>query len=132
MGTTYYFIILAFLGAALVVLVVLWIYARRLKDQYQSAPPPVVGMEVRIDLSVEHAARLRSISREPILIRQGDGGVRVQIEHRPMLPLMAFMGQDVSAALAEAAGLVSKEWGPRWVALVSVDEDGVTVARRLG
>lgn len=131
MGTTYY-VILGFLGAALVALVVLWIYARRLKLQYEEGPPVVTGVRVRIDLNPEHAARLREISREPILLKQGDEGVRVQIEHRPMLPLMAFLGQDVSAAFTEAAGLVSREWGPRWVALISVDDDGVTIAQRLG
>ena len=37
----------------------------------------------------------------------------MQIEHRPMLPLMAFVGKDVSAALNEAAARVSEQWGPQ-------------------
>ena len=48
----------------------------------------------------------------------------MQIEHRPMLPLMAFVGKDVSAALTEAAGRVSEQWGPKWVVLLTTREDG--------
>ena len=55
----------------------------------------------------------------------------MQIEHRPMLPLMAFVGKDVSAALTEAAVRVTEEWGPRWVVLVTAREDGSVSVQRL-
>ena len=68
---------------------------------------------------------------EPILIKQGEDGVRVQIEHRPMMPLMAFLGNDVSAALNETAGAVSERYGVKWVVLVSAHEDGRVTLQRL-
>ena len=71
------------------------------------------------------------LSSEPILLKQSEEGVRVQIEHRPMLPLMAFVGKDVSAALTEAAGRVSEQWGPKWVVLLTAREDGDVSVQRL-
>ena len=55
----------------------------------------------------------------------------MQIEHRPMMPLMAFVGKDVSAALGEAAARSPSAWGPRWVVLISAGEDGSVSVQRL-
>ena len=56
----------------------------------------------------------------------------MQIEHRPMLPLMAFVGKDVSAALNEAAVRVSEQWGPQWVVLLTAARRTASVsAQRL-
>ena len=82
--------------------------------------------------SGERRSACKELSAEPILLKQGEEGVRVQIEHRPMLPLMAFAGQGaVSAAFNEAAARVSERWGPRWVVLLSAREDGTVSAQRL-
>jgi hypothetical protein len=48
-----------------------------------------------------------------------------------MIPLAAFMGQDVSAALREAAMRVSQAFGSNWTALVTVAEDGSGKVERL-
>ena len=123
--------ILVFLIVALVALVVVWFLARRMKSDLDVSPSAVAGARASLELTPDSVARLHELSAEPILLKQSEEGVRVQIEHRPMLPLMAFVGKDVSAALTEAAGRVSEEWGPRWVVLITAREDGSVSAQRL-
>ena len=48
-----------------------------------------------------------------------------------MLPLMAFVGKDVSAAITEAAVRVTEQWGPIWVVLLTAREDGDVSVQRL-
>ena len=123
--------ILIFLVVALVALVVVWVLARRMKSDLDTSPSAVAGARAALELAPASAARLHDLSVEPILLKQNEEGVRVQIEHRPMLPLMAFVGRDVSAALNEAAMKVSEQWGPRWVVLLTAGEDGSVTAQRL-
>jgi hypothetical protein len=123
--------VLVFLGVALVALLLVWYYARRVKTDLDSAPAAAAGARAALEMTPANAARLRELSAEPILLKQSEEGVRVQIEHRPMLPLMAFVGKDVSAALTEAAGRVSEQWGPRWVVLLTAHEDGSVKVQRL-
>jgi len=129
--TGVYLWILIFLVAALVALLVVWFYARSVKRDLDESPTAVAGARAVLEVGPASAARLRELSAEPILLKQSDEGVRVQIEHRPMLPLMAFVGRDVSAALNEAAMKVSEQWGPRWVVLLTAGEDGSVTAQRL-
>jgi hypothetical protein len=123
--------ILLFLVVALIALLAVWFYARNVKRDLDTSPTAVAGARAVLDVASAHAARLRELSAEPILLKQSEEGVRVQIEHRPMLPLMAFVGQDVSAALTEAAVRVTEKWGPRWVVLLSAGDDGTVSAQRL-
>ena len=123
--------ILVFLIVALVALVVVWYLARRVKRDLDDAPGAVAGATAALELAPANVARLHELSAEPILLKQSEEGVRVQIEHRPMLPLMAFVGKDVSAALTEAAVRVSEQWGPKWVVLLSAREDGGVSVQRL-
>ena len=123
--------VLVFLVVALVALVAIWFLARRMKTDLDDSPSAVAGARASLVLAPDNAARLHELSEEPILLKQSEEGVRVQIEHRPMLPLMAFVGKDVSAALNEAAGRVSEQWGPKWVVLLTAREDGSVSAQRL-
>jgi hypothetical protein len=127
-----YVYVLVFLVVALAALVFVWIYARRVKSDLDTSPSATAGARVSLELTPDSVGRLRDLSSEPILLKQGEEGVRVQIEHRPMMPLMAFVGQGaVSAALNEAAMRVSEHWGPKWVALLTAREDGTVFAQRL-
>jgi hypothetical protein len=127
-----YAVVLIFLVVALLALLAVWYFARRMKNDLDHSPSAVTGTRAVLELSPDGAHRLRELSEEPILLKQGEEGVRVQIEHRPMLPLMAFVGKgEVSAALNEAAVRVSEQWGPRWVVLLSSREDGTVSAQRL-
>jgi hypothetical protein len=126
-----YLTITIFLVIALVALAVVWWYARRVKQDLDDDRAVVAGARGVIELRPESVAQLRALSSEPILLKQGEEGVRVQIEHRPMMPLMAFIGKDVSSALNEAAGEVSERYGVKWVVLVSAHDDGRVTVQRL-
>jgi hypothetical protein len=127
-----YVYVLIFLVVALAALVVVWYLARRVKSDLDSSPTGATGARAVLQLTPENCAHLRALSPEPILLKQGEEGVRVQIEQRPMLPLMAFAGQGaVGGALNEAAARVSQQWGPKWVVLLAAREDGSVSAQRL-
>jgi hypothetical protein len=127
-----YVVVLLFVAIAIIALIVVWFFARRVKGDLDSSGGAVAGARVVLELTPDTVTRLRELSNEPILLKQGEEGVRVQIEHRPMLPLMAFVGQGaVSAALNETAARVSEQWGPKWVALINAREDGTVSVQRL-
>lgn len=127
-----YAVVLVFLVLALVALAVVWFVARRMKTDLDKSPDAVTGTRAVLEITPQSASRLRELSAEPILLKQGEEGVRVQIEHRPMMPLMAFVGKgEVSAALNEAVARISEKWGPKWVVLLSSREDGTVSVQRL-
>ena len=125
-----YLVIMVFLFLALVALLVVWWYARRVKRDLDE-PKAVTGARGVIELRLDSMAELRQLSAEPILLKQSEEGVRVQIEHRPMMPLMAFVGREVNAALGEAAMAVSERFGPAWGVLLTPGEDGQATVQRL-
>jgi hypothetical protein len=123
--------VLIFLIAALVALVIVYYYARNVKRELDEQGSGVFGQRCTIEVTADHAAQLRALTDQPILIKQTDEGVRVQIDDRPMMPLAAFIGQEVAAALRETAMRVSQAFGSSWTALVTVAEDGTGKAERL-
>lgn len=129
--TSVYVAIMIFLIVALVALVIVWWYARRMKQELDDPDAVVAGARGVIELRPESVDQLRSLSTEPILLKQSEDGVRVQIEHRPMMPLMAFLGKEVSAALQETAGEVTERYGVKWVVLVSPEDEGTVTVQRL-
>lgn len=126
-----YIAVMVFLFAALIGLLILWRYARNVKQDLDAPAGAVVGARGVIELSDVSVEQLRGLSAEPILLKQSEEGVRVQIEHRPMLPLMAFVGKEVSSALAEAAAGVTERYGASWVVLLDASEDGRVGVQRL-
>ncbi len=126
-----YFIVLMFLLVALVALAVAWWYARHVKQELDESSRVVAGARGVIELTPASIEQLRQLSSEPILFKQGEEGVRVQIEHRPLMPLMAFLGKDVSAALGETAIAITERYGVKWVVLVSVGQDDRVTIQRL-
>ncbi len=129
--TSAYVVVVVFLVVALVALAVVWWYARHVKQDLDEATHIVAGARGIIDLTPATMEQLRQLSSEPILLKQGEEGVRVQIEHRPLMPLMAFLGKEVSAALAETAAEITERYGVKWVVLVSVGEDDRVTLQRL-
>jgi hypothetical protein len=124
-------IIIIFAIVALIALAVLWWWATRMKQDLDGQANAVAGVRGEIELPASHAKELRRLSGEPILLKQSEEGVRVQIEHRPMMPLMAFVGKEASAALAAAAAEISERYGVRWAALVTSGDDGRITIQRL-
>jgi hypothetical protein len=128
--TTTNLAILAFLGAALVGLIIAWYWARALKERYE-AEARAQNARVKLELSPGHGDHLRRLTAEPILLKQAEDGVRVQIDDRPMVPLAAFLGGDAAAALREAAARVAQHFGQTWTVLLTVDADESVTVHRL-
>ena len=126
-----YIVVLAFLLVALVGLAAAWLYARHIKQDLDKSSPAVAGTRALIDLTPASMAQLRGMSAEPILLKQSEEGLRVQIDQRPMLPMMAFSGKPAGAALSETAARVTQLYGAKWVILVSTSEDGRVTVQRL-
>ena len=119
-----------FVTVALVALAVVWWYASKVKRELDDSSAIVAGARGVIDLRPDSVAQLRALSSEPILMKQSEEGVRVQIDQRPMMPLRAFLGKDVAGALQETAGEVSERYGVKWVVLVdSSDPERVRIQR---
>jgi hypothetical protein len=123
--------VIVFALLALAALLGLWWYARQLKQDLDSHAAVVAGVRCVIELTPASVSRLRELSSEPILLRQSEEGVRIQVEHRPMLPMMAFAGMQLSGALGEATALITERYGVKWVVLMSAGEDGRVVVERL-
>jgi len=126
-----YIVVLAFLFVALIALALVWWYARRVKEDLDESSRVVGGARGVIELTPASMEQLRRLSSEPILLKQAEDGVRVQIEHRPMMPLMAFLGKEVSAALGETSAEITERYGVKWVVLVSVGQDDRVTVQRL-
>jgi len=126
-----YIVVLAFLFVALITLAMVWWYARHVKQDLDESSRIVAGARGVIELTPAGMEQLRLLSSEPILLKQSEEGVRVQIEHRPMMPLMAFLRKDVSAALGEVSAEITERYGVKWVVLVSVGQDDRVTVQRL-
>jgi hypothetical protein len=124
-------VILLFLFVALIALVIVWYLARNVKQELDAPAGSAAGAHSEFRLSADRISELRSLTVEPILLKQSEEGVRVQIENRPMVPLAVFLGKEVSTALGEAAAAVTQAFGPRWVVLVTPREDGHVSVQRL-
>jgi hypothetical protein len=116
---------------AVVVVLVGAYFARRVKQGLEQPTGPQIGARAEFRLSPERISQLRALTAQPILMKQSEEGVRVQIEDRPMVPLAVFLGQEVTAALGEAAAGVSQTFGASWVALVTPRDDGRVSVDRL-
>ena len=124
-------VILLFLFIALIALVVVWYFARNVKQGLDASEGSAVGARAEFELPADRIHQLRSLSAEPILLKQSEEGVRVQIDNRPMVPLAVFLGKEVSTALGEAAAAVTQAFGAQWVVLVTPREDGRVSVQRL-
>jgi len=119
---------------ALIVLVsVLYWYATRLKRGLESSAPAALAAQTPLSfrLSEASAASLAHLSQEPILIRQGQDGLRVQLDNRPLVPIAILTDLAAAAALREIVAGTSRTYGARWTALVIPSGDGSVSVQRL-
>jgi hypothetical protein len=123
--------VLLFAIVGVIVMLVAWWYARRVKRDLDAAPASFASARGVVDIAPASIQKLLQLSAEPILLKQTPEGVRVQVDQRPMLPLMAFAGQQATGALAETAAAVTERYGMRWVVLVSATDDGRLSVQRL-
>jgi hypothetical protein len=108
-----------------------WYGQRQRKQLDQPLPAAQIGGDEPLALSEGCAQGLRMLSSEPILIKQQLDGTRVQIEHRPMVPIALFASKDAAGSLTEVASRVSQRYGFQWVAIVAVREDGSVTVNRI-
>ena len=89
------------------------------------------GARAEFELPADRIDQLRSLSAEPILLKQSEEGVRVQIDNRPMVPLAVFLGKEVSTALGEAAAAVTQASARSGSCSSAPREDGRVSVQRL-
>jgi hypothetical protein len=85
----------------------------------------------QLDVSQSCVAGLRSLSDEPVLLKQSADGLRVQIETKPLVPVAIFSGKQAADSLKEAAAAVGERYGPIWTVIVSEAGDDSLLVRRL-
>jgi hypothetical protein len=124
---------LVVVAMAMLVLGVYWYGQRKKKqlEEVEAGPVVHIGVDEPLELSEESVAGLCALSPEPILIKQQLDGTRVQIEHRPMVPIALFAGKDAAGALTEVASRLSLRYGLEWVAIVTAHEEGPVTVNRI-
>ncbi len=123
---------LAFFAVAAAVLVVAWWAARRAKRRIdESGKGDRRALITELDVPPVVAGQLAEFTPEPIFLKQGDDGVRVQLENKPFIPLHFLTDQRVAGAMHQVALAVSRRFGPRWACLVTAHADGKVTVRRL-
>ena len=111
----------------------LYWYASRVKRRLDAAPPAALAAQQPLifTLSDTAAASLAHLSQEPILIKQAEDGLRVQLDTRPLVPIAILTDLAAAAALREIVAGASRQYGARWTALVIATGDGSVSVQRL-
>jgi hypothetical protein len=119
--------------ALIVLLSILYWYARRLKRRLEAPATAALAAQVPLTftLSDASAASLAHLSQEPILIKQAEDGLRVQLDNRPLVPIAILTDLAAAAALREIVAGASQKYGARWTALVIPTGDGSVSVQRL-
>lgn len=120
---------------AMAVLVVgVYRYGQRKKrqlDQVETGLAAHIGVDEPLELTEACVEGLLALSPEPILIKQQLDGTRVQIEHRPMVPIALFASKDAAGSLTEVASQLSHRYGLQWAAIVTAHESGSVTVNRI-
>jgi hypothetical protein len=123
---------LAFFAVAAAVLVVAWWAARRARHRIDASGRGDRRLLIsELDVPAAVAGRLVEFTPEPIFLKQGDEGVRVQLENKPFIPLHFLTDQGAAGAMRQVALAVSQRFGPRWACLITARADGKVTVRRL-
>ncbi len=111
----------------------LYWYATGLKRRLDTPSAAVLATQgpLTFALSEKSTASLAHLSQEPILIKQAEDGLRVQLDNRPLVPIVILTDLAAAAALREIVAGVSRDYGARWTALVTTAADGSIKVQRL-
>jgi hypothetical protein len=111
----------------------LYWYASGLKRSLDTPAAGVLAAQgpLSFALSEKSTASLAHLSQEPILIKQAEDGLRVQLDNRPLVPIAILTDLAAAAALREIVADVSRDYGARWTALVTTAADGSIRVQRL-
>jgi hypothetical protein len=123
---------LAFFAIAAAALFVAWWLARRAKHKIDADSKSDRRYLISdLDVPPAIASQLAEFTPEPIFLKQGDDGVRVQLENKPFVPLHFLTDQGTAGAMRQVALAVSQRFGTRWACLVTAHPDGRVTVRRL-
>jgi hypothetical protein len=123
---------LAFFAVAAAALFVAWWLARRAKNRLDAQSRSERRHLISdLDVPPAVACQLAEFTPEPIFLKQGEDGVRVQLENKPFVPLHFLTDQGTAGAMRQVALAVSQRFGPRWACLVTARPDGKVTIRRL-
>ena len=86
-------------------------FSQRFKKRIDAEVPHKVGPPVRLTVSPQSAERLARLSSEPVFVRQSPDGTRVQIENRPLVPLVMLTDHEAVLGLREAIVAASSRFG---------------------
>src|SRR5271169_5683017 len=125
-------VIIATLALLVVIGGTLYWYASSVKRSLD-APSALLAAQspLSLTLSERSTASLAHLSQEPILIKQAEDGLRVQLDNRPLVPIAILTDLAAAAALREIVAGVSQDYGARWTALVTTAVDGSIRVQRL-
>jgi hypothetical protein len=125
-------VIVATLALLVVIGGTLYWYASSVKRSLD-APSALLAAQspLSLTLSERSTASLAHLSQEPILIKQAEDGLRVQLDNRPLVPIAILTDLAAAAALREIVAGVSQDYGARWTALVTTAVDGSIRVQRL-
>jgi hypothetical protein len=117
----------------LVALAILYWLARRLKRGLDAPTTAALAAQEPLTFALTDtaAASLAHLSQEPILIKQAEDGLRVQLDNRPLVPIAILTDLAAAAALREIVAGASQSYGARWTALVIPAGDGSVSVQRL-
>jgi hypothetical protein len=117
----------------LVALAILYWLARRLKRGLDAPTTGALAAQKPLTFALTDtaAASLAHLSQEPILIKQAEDGLRVQLDNRPLVPIAILTDLAAAAALREIVAGASQSYGARWTALVIPAGDGSVSVQRL-
>ena len=116
-----------------VVAALLYSYATRVKRRLQEPTTAalVTQTPLIVTLTEKSAASLTHLSQEPILIKQAEDGLRVQLDNRPLVPIAILTDLAAASALREIVAGASLHYGACWTALVMPAGDGSVSVQRL-
>lgn len=126
-------LIIATLALLVVIGGTLYWYASSVKRSLDTPSTAVLAAQdpLSLTLSERSTASLAHLSQEPILIKQAEDGLRVQLDNRPLVPIAILTDLAAAAALREIVAGVSQDYGARWTALVTTAADGSIRVQRL-
>ncbi len=125
-------VVIVSIGLLLALAILYWL-ARRLKRGLDAPTTAVLAAQepLTFTLTDTAAASLAHLSQEPILIKQAEDGLRVQLDNRPLVPIAILTDLAAAAALREIVAGASQSYGARWTALVIPAGDGSVSVQRL-
>jgi hypothetical protein len=113
------------------ILLVGYFYGQKVKQRLDTPKNPQMRAPIKVSVSHESAEYLARSLREPLIIKQALDGTRVQIDNRPLVPLVMLTDQGAQKAIREVVVAAGEKFGTTWMAVASTLEDGTVSVQQL-